>query len=92
MNNNLNNTELWQYVDGFDEQYMVSDFGRVLNLKSNAILKQSTNDKGYKVVSLLKGKKYKQKRVHRIVAKAFIGETYKKAQQDVQATEQLGLG
>lgn len=78
MNNNLNNTELWQYVDGFDEQYMVSDFGRVLNLKSNAILKQSTNDKGYKVVSLLKGKKYKQKRVHRIVAKAFIGETDKK--------------
>lgn len=78
MNSNLNDTELWQYVDGFDEQYMVSNFGRVLNVKSNAVLKQSTNYKGYKVVSLLKDGKPKQKRVHRIVAKTFIGETDKK--------------
>ncbi len=78
MSNNLNGTELWRYVKGFDEQYMVSNFGRVLNFKSNAILKQSTNYKGYKVVSLLKDGKPKQKRVHRIVAKAFIGETDKK--------------
>lgn len=77
-NNNVSDTELWQYVDGFDEQYKVSNFGRVLNVKNNAILKQSTNYKGYKVVSLLKDGKSKQKRVHRIVAKAFIGETDKK--------------
>jgi len=73
--------EVWRTIEGF-ENYKVSNLGRVKRLDSNVfqsgkickykgrILKQE-NVKGYKRVSLSKGKIIKRFQVHRLVASAF---------------------
>ena len=49
-------------------RYLVSNFGRVLNAKTQRILKQCVNSAGYKKVVLNGKNKY----VHRLVAEAYI--------------------
>ena len=70
----MENEEIWKPIDGFDNQYWVSNLGRVKSLKdpkNEVIMKQSTAVYGYATVSLTKGKN-KTFRVHRLVAQAFI--------------------
>ena len=64
--------EKWKDVIGFEGCYEVSNFGRVRNAKSKAVLKQATTRKGYKAVSLFVNGTGKTIEVHRIVALAFI--------------------
>ena len=70
----MENEEIWKPIEGFDNQYLVSNLGRVKSLKDSkneVIMKQSTAVHGYATVSLTKGKN-RTFRVHRLVAQAFI--------------------
>ena len=58
--------EEFKLIKGF-ENYSVSNLGNVKNNKTNRILKQD-NNKGYKLVKF----NGKNKRVHRLIAEAFI--------------------
>lgn len=80
--------ENWKPVVGYEESYEVSDLGNVRttngrlvkdswgNLKAteSVEVKKTTNSKGYKVVALNYLGKRKMKKVHRLVACAFLGE------------------
>lgn len=68
--------ETWKKINGF-ENYRVSNFGRVKSLFYNhqnfpKILKDRISLKGYHSVHLSNGKKIYQKKIHRLVAEAFI--------------------
>lgn len=68
-NSNLKD-ETWVIIDEFPK-YMISNFGRVKNNK-NRILKTSTHRDGYKQIGLRKNKKSYERKIHRLVAIAFI--------------------
>ena len=61
----------WQTIEGFDN-YEVSTLGKVRNKKSCKILKGYDNGFGYLRVDLFDNGKRATKRVHRLVAEAFI--------------------
>jgi len=58
-------------IKGF-ENYQITDDGRVWSKITNKWLKQCINSKGYLVVSLTKSNKTYPKRIHRLVAEAFV--------------------
>ena len=66
--------EVWRDIKDFEGKYQVSNYGRVRNMKTNYILKPSlTSDGFYYKVSLWKSKyDFKNYRVNRLVAEAFI--------------------
>lgn len=63
--------EIWKDVKQFEGLYQVSNLGRIKSLKTNKILKESCNKRGY-VIYCLYNKKAFTKTVHRLVAEAFI--------------------
>lgn len=65
-------TENWKPVIGYEGYYEVSDLGRVMNSKTGYILTPYPNEKGYLRVILFKNGKMSHKRIHRLVADAFI--------------------
>lgn len=74
--------EVWKQVVGYEERYKVSNYGRVKQLDNNGLSKYSLprilkqyfpNNRGcYWFVDLYINGKSKHKRVHRLVAKAFL--------------------
>lgn len=67
--------ERWGPIRGFPN-YKISDYGRVKNIKTDRILKTSINDKGYEVVCLSRGGKQFIKKIHIMVAEAFVEKYY----------------
>ena len=67
----INNLEQWMQVSGFP-RYMVSSCGRVMNITTFRILKPGINSRGYLYVNLCKDGEVSNKRIHRLVAEAFI--------------------
>ncbi len=74
------NREMWRPVVGYENYYNVSDRGRVKRTGKNGgaivgrILQPWKTSKGYLVVSLYDGHDHKKnKTIHRLVVKAFIG-------------------
>ena len=64
--------EKWRSVIGFEDYYDISNIGRVYSIRSNMILKQRLDQKGYPRVMLsVKGNR-KNAKIHRLVAEAFI--------------------
>lgn len=65
--------EEWRPVEGYDEKYLVSNYGRVKSLKQNKerILTAFPNNKGYFRVCLSKNGKGRHFLVSRLVAMAF---------------------
>lgn len=63
--------ELWKKIDGF-ENYGISNYGNVKNLKTKRLLKKSFNSDFYIRVCLRNDFKQKNFTIHRLVAKAFI--------------------
>ena len=65
--------EVWVYINGFEDYYMVSNYGRVKSLYHNIILRPCRNKKGYLMVRLYnKNQKPRLISVHRLVAIAFL--------------------
>lgn len=64
--------EVWKDVVGYEGLYKVSNVGRVKSLKKDMILNVKPHYWGYIIVCLTKDKEEKSKRVHRLVAEAFI--------------------
>lgn len=77
--------EEWREVVGYDYEYKISSFGRLVSLhkrkvtkngsiliRKPKILKPYTNSLGYNVTSLQKGGLQKMVKLHRLVAEAFL--------------------
>lgn len=66
--------EIWKEIPNTRKNYFVSNLGRVKSTKwgKGIILKQGVTEKGYLQVCLNYGNFRKSKRVHRLVAEAFI--------------------
>ena len=61
----------WKRIDGYNN-YEVSRFGEVRNMKTGNYLDGTVNSCGYIKITLTKEKKAKQFQLHRLVAQAFI--------------------
>lgn len=65
------NKEYWRPVPGYEDLYLVSNQGRVRNIKTLCLLKPTTHRDGYKVVRLYRNGKRRNFKAHRLVAAAF---------------------
>lgn len=64
--------ELFAFIDGF-ENYQISSWGRVFNLRTGKFMIPEVHDKGYLRVDLYDDRgERKHMKVHRLVANAFI--------------------
>lgn len=73
--------EMWKDIEGYENRYIVSSFGKVKSMLSNKILSESTDSNGRKGVALYIDKYNKKTyRIHRLVAKAFIPNPENKPQ------------
>lgn len=63
--------EIWKIITNY-KNYAVSNFGNVKNIKTQKILKQTTDAYGYLTVGLYNNGKQKIKKVHRLVAMMFL--------------------
>lgn len=63
--------ESWKEVKGYEGLYWVSNLGHIKN-KHDHVLKPEYSNKDYACVSLCKNNKNVKKRIHRLVAEAFI--------------------
>ena len=59
-------------VIGFEEYYSITDDGKIFSKRSNRYLKLNPKDNGYIYIELNVGGQPYYKRVHRLVAEAFI--------------------
>lgn len=65
--------EVWKDIKGFERLYLISDRGNIMSIgKKVGLLKPYKSHKGYFVVTLCKDGKRYRKKVHRLVAEAFI--------------------
>lgn len=68
----------WRDVVGYEGIYQVSNYGEVYSFRTNKILLQQLNNKGYYTISLYdKNGHIKKCFVHRLVAEAFIPHSEK---------------
>lgn len=90
------NKEIWKDIKGFEKRYQISNLGRVKSLSKfvnnnpnyssigyytkEKILKEFDNKRGYKLVKLYKDNKKYTKKIHRLVAEAFISNPENKLQ------------
>lgn len=70
--------EIWKPYF-LDNNYLISNQGRIMSKKSNRLMKISVDRYGYNYISL-KGKINKKKKIHRIVAETFIENPQNKPQ------------
>lgn len=70
--------EEWKWIDGYEGEYQISNLGRLKSFCGNPegyILKQTNKSGWYFTVNLYKnGKRHSTERIHRLVAKHFIGD------------------
>lgn len=70
----MNQEEIWKDVKGYEGMYVISSTGKVKSLKFNRekILKNQLDPYGYHIVGLSKNGKIRTKRVHQLIAIAFL--------------------
>ena len=64
--------ESWADIKGYEGIYQVSDYGRIKNIVSGKLRKLVEDKDGYYQVKLYKNGRSTTKKVHRLVASAFI--------------------
>ena len=64
-------TEVWKAIPGYEGRYDVSNLGRVYSRVSGKTLAAGPDSRGYPLVMLTPGRKYR--RVHTLVLEAFVG-------------------
>lgn len=64
--------EVFTALPGYEGYYSVSNLGRVFGMKSGSILSSCKDNRGFRVVGLHARGKFRQLRLHRLVAKAFV--------------------
>lgn len=70
--------ELWKSIEGYDDKYLISNFGEVKSLIDNCgnarelIKTKRIANNGYHYVNLWNKSKMKSIKIHRLVANAFI--------------------
>lgn len=69
----MNITEIHTTIPGYDD-YVISTSGQIRSLKTDRILKQTPSDKGYMTVKLSRDRKGHTYKVHRLMARTFMGE------------------
>jgi hypothetical protein len=69
---NINDTEIWRDVKGFEGLYKVNRKGEIYSVLKNIIRPPKDNGYGYDNITLNKNGKKITKYIHRIVAEAFI--------------------
>ena len=73
--------ERYSDIPGYEGKYQVTSWGRIYSVNAERFLYQEPNEKGYMRVDLRDGcGRRKHFKVHRLVAKAFIPNPYKKPQ------------
>ncbi len=73
--------ETYKKIEGF-ENYSVSDFGNIRNDTTGRILKPGMTTTGYHMVVLMQDKRKSTKKIHRLVARAFLLNPDNKPQVD----------
>lgn len=63
---------MWKPIIGYEDLYMINEFGDILNLHTNCLMKYFITNKGYKMVVLSKNNTRKKFLVHRLVAIHFV--------------------
>ena len=69
--------EIWKDIQGYENIYQISTFGRVKSLRKNKIMSLNKRN-GYYQICLRKNGKRKNRQVHRLVAEAFISNPLNK--------------
>ena len=64
--------EIWKEITGYEGKYQISNLGKVKSLVGNSKILKPELRTGYYSVSLMKNRKRKKHRIHRLVAIAFI--------------------
>lgn len=66
------NSKVWKDVVGYEGLYKVSECGKVLNTKSNRLMKSYFHGRGYDRISLTSQGLQRNHYVHRLVGDAFL--------------------
>lgn len=64
--------KIWKPIIGYENLYKINNYGEVLSLRSNKILKPNNNGIGYFIIQLCKNGKRKNYLIHRLVAEHFL--------------------
>lgn len=72
--------EIWKDIKGYEGLYKVSNLGRIKSFKTSKtkVLTNQPDSRGYLQIGLIKDKKRKNFKVHRLVAEAFIENKFNK--------------
>lgn len=70
----------WRSISEYEGLYEVSDHGQIRNARSRRVLRPADNGHGYLHVCLSKKNKTETRRVHSLVANAFLGLRQEKHQ------------
>lgn len=71
-------SESWKTINGYEGSYYVSNAGEVFSVRSAKLLRPSPTEKGYMRVCLQDHGLKEWKRIHRLVAEAFIPNPHQK--------------
>ena len=72
--------ENWKDIEGYEGLYQVSNLGRVKRVKTDRVLKGYKNTCGYLIINLCENSIVSSKKIHRLVAQAFIPNPDNKSQ------------
>lgn len=71
---------MWKPVKDYGDRYLISTEGQVYSNVSKKLLKPQKNEKGYLAVELRCNNKRKVKKIHRLVAEAFLENPFSKTE------------